>query len=147
MKPHFLIRTLIKIAALLLYIPLLVLSDTGKVFHITAGSAVCVLTAAGLILDRNGFGELKSRYRNYTISSADSLLLCTEWLIAIMTLLLFLSGLLLSAERQQGSTALFMLHTMLALLMPLVMAVRMAVQAAAWLRGRRKKNSADQSKK
>jgi len=138
MKSRFLLRLTIKLAALALYIMLLFDFGTGRFFHMIAGTAVCVLTVTGLLLDRHNLRAMHSRSRNCTISTADSVLLSTETLVAVEMVVMLLSGVVNRMEIPNVilRMTVYGLHVAVAYLLPTTMAVRIALQFIQWRRAK-----------
>lgn len=146
MKARFSLRLTIKLIALVLYVMLLHDFGTGRIFHMLAGSAVCLLTVIGLALDHKYMRAMRHRYKDCTLSTANAVLLSTETLIALEMVLMPVTGVinaLLFTDSALGMTV-YGLHLALAILLPLTMAVRISIQFVQWCK--RKGNEKKQNR-
>ena len=130
--PQFLLRLAIKLVALALYIMLLFDFGTGKVFHMAAGTAVCILTVSGLLLDRENLRVMRGSFRDCTLSTSDAVLLSTETLVALEMAIMLVTGVLNRVEPGYPVVrmVIYGLHVASAFLTPAIMAVRIGIQMA-----------------
>jgi|GEM_PF-1640694 len=142
-RSSFIFRFILKAAALAVYITLIFDFGTGAAYHMIAGIAVCVMIIAGLIADFSSMRQMRAQFKNYTLSTSDSIMLATATLIAVAMLIMLVSGFICRAADPAGALWLtaYALHAIVAYLIPLAMAVRIGAQFFGWLRCRREKKS------
>jgi len=135
----FFFRLILKIAALAMYITLLFDFGTGQLYHEITGIVVCALVVVGLITDFSSMRRMRAQYRQYTLTTCDSIMLATSTLIAVEMVIMLVSGLFNSSALLDGETGItaYALHTIAAYLLPSTMAVRIAAQFFGWVRYRR----------
>ncbi len=140
-RTSFFFRLILKIAALAMYITLLFDFGTGQLYHEIVGIVVCALVVVGLITDFSSMRRMRAQYRQYTLTTCDSVMLATATLVGVEMLILLISGLFNSSAllgRETGITA-YALHTIAAYLLPATMAVRIIAQFIGWARSRQEK--------